>query len=750
MATHTWKKIIKKFNSKLESNNKIFDNKGKGQFKSNDSNYNKLSPNKNTKTIKIITDEPTLEDALDFERYSKNLAEIIRNSTPRFTIGIFGGWGTGKTSLMKMIEASLLRKGVPIFNWDRILLFNEDSYNLKDYLIQKFPDVRKWILDEQFEKGKDEKTILIGNYSKNQFLSISIDKKNIFASISIKGNLFSNEFIVKKEGDSNFNLNVYEKEKDILTVWFNAWKYEKEKYLAVVPFLRTIKITLDNDRDSKTGKSWDNVAASLEKTFQAFIDSTNLSLGLGSYGSTQINLSKFSDNLRAEGSASLNGERVYYHKHVTEHLEEALSKLRQENSNRKIVVFIDDLDRCHPKQSLEVLDSIKTFFDIEGIVYVIGMDDNSINSIIKEKYGDDIKDSDNKVKKGIDYLQKIVQLPFKMPKWQESDISSSIDKIISKGLEGSDLVDEFKENKELIVRAVEKNPREVKRFINNVILAKSIIKEEENIDKLIAYQALAYRTEWNSFLQLIFDDVTRKKFLKQYDKLKDKFGDIINEEQLVDFNKELFEDDLSEQNFFKENLEIYREIIKQGKDLIKFLQPPTISILSNIEKMERYRRAFDVTEITTTDLTYDKTNTNTTYLIRLLREGKVQDFNKIVTDSKILSLNFSDANLSNANLSGAILSSVNFTNANLSNANLKNSILLNLVDRDVEELIINEKTSFYNAITDSKEILSYLENKIPQENMPILFSNKDILRKGLENRGYAKEKIEYIIILSQK
>jgi KAP family P-loop domain len=137
----------------------------------------------------------------------------------------------------------------------------------------------------------------------------------------------------------------------------NAWKYENEKYLAVVPFLRTIKITLDNDKDSKTGR-WDNVRQALENTFRAFIDSTSISLGMGS-GSTQVNLSKFADVLKADGSAKVSGESVYYHKHVTDYLEDSLSKLRERNRNRRIVVFIDDLDRCHPKQALEVLDSIK-------------------------------------------------------------------------------------------------------------------------------------------------------------------------------------------------------------------------------------------------------------------------------------------------------------------------------------------------------------------------------------------------------
>ena len=37
----------------------------------------------------------------------EKLADIIRNSTPRFSIGIFGGWGTGKTTLMSMIRNKL-------------------------------------------------------------------------------------------------------------------------------------------------------------------------------------------------------------------------------------------------------------------------------------------------------------------------------------------------------------------------------------------------------------------------------------------------------------------------------------------------------------------------------------------------------------------------------------------------------------------------------------------------------------------
>lgn len=56
-----------------------------------------------TKTRKIITDEP-LTDATDFDKYSQTISNIISNSVPRFTVGIYGGWGTGKTTIMQMMR----------------------------------------------------------------------------------------------------------------------------------------------------------------------------------------------------------------------------------------------------------------------------------------------------------------------------------------------------------------------------------------------------------------------------------------------------------------------------------------------------------------------------------------------------------------------------------------------------------------------------------------------------------------------
>ena len=127
------------------------------------------------------------------------------------------------------------------------------------------------------------------------------------------------------------------------------------------------------------------------------------------------------NSLKSNGSAWINDGHIQFHEHVTDYLARALKELRSEKdySNSRIVAFIDDLDRCMPERALEVLESIKSFFDIEGIVYVIGMNYESINRIIEEKYG---KDSGID---GFEYMQKIVGCPFPIPLLNEDDISDS-------------------------------------------------------------------------------------------------------------------------------------------------------------------------------------------------------------------------------------------------------------------------------------------------------------------------------------
>ena len=168
----------------------------------------------------------------------------------------------------------------------------------------------------------------------------------------------------------------------------------------------------------------------------------------------------------------INNETVYYYSHVTDHLKGIVEKVNKENNNNfRIVIFIDDLDRCLPENALAILESIKIFFDIIGLIFVIGMDPQSIDFIIKTKYGE------NPTIKGDDYLQKIVQLPFYLPKWTEDDIIKFIKNSIVKELNHSYLENDFNNEEiiSLIRLSIGNNPRQIKRFVNTIILIRICI-----------------------------------------------------------------------------------------------------------------------------------------------------------------------------------------------------------------------------------------------------------------------------------
>ena len=58
--------------------------------------------------MKILLDTPAKEPGLRLKETAAALAGIIRVSDPRFAVGIFGGWGSGKTTLMQAVRSELL------------------------------------------------------------------------------------------------------------------------------------------------------------------------------------------------------------------------------------------------------------------------------------------------------------------------------------------------------------------------------------------------------------------------------------------------------------------------------------------------------------------------------------------------------------------------------------------------------------------------------------------------------------------
>jgi len=87
-----------------------------------------------TKTF-ILNDTPIASiqhDALDFSPYAQALADIIMSGSTPLTIGVFGTWGSGKTSLMRMVKEQAEEQGA-VVGW-----FDAWKYDKEETLWRAF------------------------------------------------------------------------------------------------------------------------------------------------------------------------------------------------------------------------------------------------------------------------------------------------------------------------------------------------------------------------------------------------------------------------------------------------------------------------------------------------------------------------------------------------------------------------------------------------------------------------------------
>ena len=159
---------------------------------------------KDGSVYRIITDDPA-KDASDFRKYSERISQIIVNSEARFTVGIFGGWGTGKTTIMKMIKNQLDQNQIEltIISWNNI-----EDYLEKNKLIKFIKNIYKidWIDNAKCKKINDKILILEDPNNYNEYLkdnkgtypanhlnkfSLHINKKKAILKFNDNENLFN-------------------------------------------------------------------------------------------------------------------------------------------------------------------------------------------------------------------------------------------------------------------------------------------------------------------------------------------------------------------------------------------------------------------------------------------------------------------------------------------------------------------------------------------------------------------------------
>ena len=151
---------------------------------------------------------------------------------------------------------------------------------------------------------------------------------------------------------------------------------------------------------------------------------------------------------------------------------ESVSKLQEDfakmvkRTGKRLVFFIDDLERLNPEVAVELLEIIKLFVNVENSIFVLAIDYEVVVKGVRKKYGENLSEE-----KCRNFFEKIIQLPFKMPV-ERYNLTELVRKAVQEQThmtdEGVNIVAEF------ISDVMGTNPRTFKRLVNAFFLINSV------------------------------------------------------------------------------------------------------------------------------------------------------------------------------------------------------------------------------------------------------------------------------------
>lgn len=196
------------------------------------------------------------------------------------------------------------------------------------------------------------------------------------------------------------------------TIYFNAWEndFDSNPLVALMSELET----LTNAKNKKVFKSVVEKGAVLVKNIAP-------SLAKSLIKKYVVNIDEIAvdaiENVTKASTEILESEIKEYadkKKTIIEFRKELEKFVKQADNTKPLIFIVDELDRCRPNYSVEVLEQIKHFFSVSGIVFVLSIDKNHLASAVKGFYGSEQIDSN-------EYLRRFIDLEYSIPKPSTKD-----------------------------------------------------------------------------------------------------------------------------------------------------------------------------------------------------------------------------------------------------------------------------------------------------------------------------------------
>lgn len=190
--------------------------------------------------------------------------------------------------------------------------------------------------------------------------------------------------------------------------------------------------------------------------------------------------------------------------------EQLVSLWSQSGDGRRVIIFIDDLDRIRPLLALELLETIKNFIDIPGCVFVMTLDYEVVQRGMLEKLGADLQKTSGKA-----FFDKMIQLPFVVPTTSYRLDDYIIDLLNKSGLPcvDEDVCDSESRQFFLDITrfTVGRNPRGIKRVVNYMNLLERIHRHNAGRDTTsgeckILFALVSMQIAWPELFQYFIRD----------------------------------------------------------------------------------------------------------------------------------------------------------------------------------------------------------------------------------------------------
>ncbi len=315
------------------------------------------------------------QDTFGHKHIAGAVVNSILSTAPPFIIGIFGGWGTGKSSLLGIIDDSLPKDKIETVTIDAWRYTSAKNLQ-RAFLVHVAKEKAEGLLDELRRKlyTSEQETLPSQTSELDEFKKpTSHQIGSVLKTFGILLSLFLG-FLFIVYGVFTLSLNEINSFSDFSR--FFDWIDFRDKFLDLVfiPFLLT------------------------------FVNYLRMYV--------------------LQRPVTISHERIDADELFTEYFDKVVEKAthRSVGENKRLVIFVDNLDRLTDDKMVEALESLKTYINNENCIFVVACDDSVVRAVINKSNRipriNDNNDDDDDVqdyRAGEHYLDKFFQQTFRLP-----------------------------------------------------------------------------------------------------------------------------------------------------------------------------------------------------------------------------------------------------------------------------------------------------------------------------------------------